>query len=184
MGSILRAIVVPPYGGDTQFTNLAAAYATLSPEIRHLVDQLHAVHESSLTLARGDISERWVERFQPKDIRSVHPVVRVHPETGEKVLFVNPRYTTYVTELTRKESRHLLALLFEHLTNPELTCRFRWEPDSVAFWDNRASCHIVPIDVPEGMERRMNRVMIAGDTPVGVDGRPSFALAGGAPDPA
>jgi taurine dioxygenase len=178
MASILRGVVVPPYGGDTQFTNLAVAYDTLSPEIRDLVDRLHAVHHNQLPIARGEMTPGYAQKFQSKDIRSVHPVVRVHPETGERVLFVNPNFTSHICELSRKEGRHLLAMLYEHLTSPELTCRFRWEPGSIAFWDNRATCHLVPVDIPEGMQRTMQRITLAGDTPLGVDGKLSYSLAG------
>jgi alpha-ketoglutarate-dependent taurine dioxygenase len=180
MGSILRGVVVPPYGGDTQFTNLAVAYSTLSPEIRDLIDQLHAVHHNQLPIARGEMKPEYAQRFQSKDIRSVHPVVRVHPETGERVVFVNPNFTSHILELSRKEGAHVLALLSEHLISPEFTCRFRWEPGSVAFWDNRATCHLVPVDIPEGMTRTMQRITLAGDTPVGADGLSSYSLSGDA----
>jgi alpha-ketoglutarate-dependent taurine dioxygenase len=178
MASILRGVVVPPYGGDTQFTNLAVAYSTLSPEIRDLIDRLHAVHHNQLPIARGEMKPEYAQRFQSKDIRSVHPVVRVHPETGERVLFVNPNFTSHILELSRKEGGHVLALLYEHLMSPEFTCRFRWEPGSIAFWDNRATGHLVPVDIPEGMTRTMQRITLAGDTPVGVDGLSSYSLAG------
>lgn len=178
MASILRGVVVPPYGGDTQFTNLAVAYDTLSPEIRDMIDRLHAVHHNQLPVARGEMKPEYAQRFQSKDIRSVHPVVRVHPESGERVLFVNPNFTSHIFELSRKEGSHILAMLYEHLMSPELTCRFRWEPGSIAFWDNRATCHLVPVDIPEGMQRTMQRITLAGDTPVGVDGTPSYSLVG------
>ena len=178
MASILRGVVVPPYGGDTQFINLAVAYSRLSEPIRDLIDGLHAVHQNALPLIRGEMDNTVAKQFQSKDIRSVHPVVRVHPETGEKVLFVNPNFTSHVVELTRQEGRHLLAMLYEHMTNPEFTVRFRWQPDSIAFWDNRATAHIVPTDVPPEFQRSMERITLAGDVPVGADGSTSHALAG------
>ncbi len=178
MASILRGVVVPPYGGDTQFINLAVAYSRLSEPIRDLIDGLHAVHQNALPLIRGEMDNTVAQQFQSKDIRSVHPVVRVHPETGEKVLFVNPNFTSHVVELTRQEGRHLLAMLYEHMTNPEFTVRFRWQPDSIAFWDNRATAHIVPTDVPPEFQRSMERITLAGDVPVGADGSTSHALAG------
>jgi taurine dioxygenase len=104
--------------------------------------------------------------------------VRVHPETGEKALFVNPNFTSHLMELSRKEGAHLLAMLYEHIASPNLTCRFRWEPGSIAFWDNRATCHLVPTDVPPGMHRSMQRITLAGDLPVGPDGEPSYSLSG------
>ncbi len=177
MASILRGVVVPPYGGDTQWTNLAVAYATLSEPLQRLCDGLHAVHHNFLPVKRGEVSAALKEQFQSKDLRAVHPVVRVHPETGEKVLFVNPNFTSHVVELTRQEGGHLLALLYEHLTSAPFTCRFHWEPNSIAFWDNRATCHLVPTDIPAGMHRSMQRITLAGDLPVGADGASSYALA-------
>jgi alpha-ketoglutarate-dependent sulfate ester dioxygenase len=178
MASILRGVVVPPYGGDTQFTNLAVAYDTLSEPLQRLCDGLHAVHHNYLPIKRGELPVALKEQFQSKDIRSVHPVVRVHPESGEKVLFVNPNFTSHIVELTRQEGAHLLALLYEHLSSAPFTCRFHWEPNSIAFWDNRATCHLVPTDIPAGMHRSMQRITLAGDLPVGPDGASSYALAG------
>jgi taurine dioxygenase len=178
MGSILRGLVVPPYGGDTQFTNLVTAYETLSEPLQRLCDELHAVHHNFLPIGRGEMPAKLKEQFQSKDIRSVHPVVRVHPESGEKALFVNPNFTSHVQELSRKEGAHLLAMLYEHIASPTFTCRFRWEPGSIAFWDNRATCHLVPTDVPPGMHRSMQRITVAGDVPVGPDGKASYSLSG------
>ncbi|HEY8524849.1 MAG TPA: TauD/TfdA family dioxygenase [Acidimicrobiales bacterium] len=178
MASILRGVVVPEYGGDTQWTNLVAAYEALSPELQALCDQLHAVHRNVIPLSRGEMPSKLKQQFQSRDLRAVHPVVRVHPETGEKGLFVNPNFTDHIVELSRREGRHVLALLYEHLADPTFTCRFRWEPDSIAFWDNRATCHLVPTDVPPGAHRSMQRITLAGDVPVGPDGSRSYALAG------
>ncbi|HEY7133660.1 MAG TPA: TauD/TfdA family dioxygenase [Acidimicrobiia bacterium] len=178
MGSILRGVIVPEYGGDTQWTNLVVAYERLSAPVRALVDELHAVHHNVLPLSRGELSPELQQQFQAQDLRAQHPVVRVHPETGERALFVNPNFTSHIVELSRQEGRHLLAMLYEHLSNPEFTVRFRWQPDSIAFWDNRATAHLVPTDVPSGARRSMQRITLAGDVPVGPDGSESFALAG------
>jgi alkyl sulfatase len=178
MGSILRGVIVPEYGGDTQWTNLVVAYERLSAPVRALVDELHAVHHNVLPLSRGELSPELQQQFQAQDLRAQHPVVRVHPETGERALFVNPNFTSHIVELSRQEGRHLLAMLYEHLSNPEFTVRFRWQPDSIAFWDNRATAHLVPTDVPPGARRSMQRITLAGDVPVGPDGSESFALAG------
>jgi taurine dioxygenase len=178
MASILRGVVVPPYGGDTQWTNLAVAYATLSGPLQRLCDELHAVHHNYLPVKRGEMPTTLKSQFQSQDLRAVHPVVRVHPETGEKVLFVNPNFTSHIVELTRQEGHHLLAMLYEHLSSAPFTCRFHWEPNSIAFWDNRATCHLVPTDIPPGMHRSMQRITLAGDVPVGPDGEASYALAG------
>ena len=180
LASILRGVVVPPYGGDTQWTNLAVAYATLSAPLQRLCDELHAVHHNYVPIKRGEVPATLKTQFQSQDLRAVHPVVRVHPETGEKVLFVNPNFTSHVVELTRQEGAHLLALLYEHLTSAPFTCRFHWEPNSIAFWDNRATCHLVPTDIPPGMHRSMQRITLAGDLPVGPDGSTSYALSGAA----
>jgi alpha-ketoglutarate-dependent sulfate ester dioxygenase len=180
MGSILRGLVVPPYGGDTQWTNLVVAYEQLSAPLQRLCDELHAVHHNYLPISRGELSGALKKQFQSQDLRSVHPVVRVHPETGEKALFVNPNFTSHIVELSRAEGAHLLALLYEHLSSPTFTCRFRWEAGSIAFWDNRATCHLVPTDVPPGAHRSMQRITLAGDLPVGPDGSVSYSLSGDA----
>ncbi len=178
MGAILHGVEVPPYGGDTHWINLAVAYERLSEPLRDFIDGLHAVHHNALPIARGELSSELRQKFQSQDLRAVHPVVRVHPETGEKVLFVNPNFTNYIVELSRQEGKHLLAMLYEHFTNPEFMVRFHWEPGSIAFWDNRATAHIVPTDIPSGMRRSMQRITIAGDVPVGPDGEASHALSG------
>ena len=179
MASILHGVVVPPYGGDTQWTNLAVAYQRLSEPIRTLIDGLHAVHHNTLPIERGEMPSEYASQFQSRYISSVHPVVRVHPETGERVLFVNPNFTSHIVELSRREGGHLLAMLYEQLANPAFTVRFRWEPDSIAFWDNRATAHLVPTDVSPEFHRHMQRITLAGDVPVGVDGSSSQAVDGG-----
>ena len=181
MGSILRGVVVPEYGGDTQWTNLVAAYESLSAPLQRLCDELHAVHHNHLPVGRGELTPGLKKQFQARDLRAVHPVVRVHPETGEKALFVNPNFTDHVVELSRREGNHLLALLYEHVADPRHTCRFRWQAGSIAFWDNRATCHLVPTDVPAGAHRSMHRITLAGDEPVGPDGFASHALGGDEP---
>ncbi len=137
MGSILRGVVVPPYGGDTQWTNLAVAYRRLSKPLRTMIEGLHAVHHNALPIERGEVPSSLASTFQRTVIRSVHPVVRVHPETGERVLFVNPNFTSHIQELSRRESSHVLAALYDEIAAEPNTCRFRWETNSVAFWDNR-----------------------------------------------
>jgi taurine dioxygenase len=178
MASILRGVVVPEYGGDTQWTNLVAAYADLSPTVKAAIDPLRASHQNVLVPHGQDAESELQQAFQSKVIRSVHPVVRVHPETGEKGLFVNPLFTTHIVGLPPRESRHLLAMLYEQLGDPLYTVRFRWRPGSIAFWDNRATAHLVPHDIPPGAHRQMHRITLAGDTPVGADGVPSSAAAG------
>lgn len=164
--SILKAVVVPPYGGDTQWTNLAHAYERLSPAVQNFVDGLHAVHHNVLPVERGELPSSLAKTFGSTPMKSIHPVVRVIPETGKKVIFVNPNFTSHIVELSRKESGHVLSLLFEELMRAEHIVRFRWEPGSIAFWDNRTTAHLVPTDVPAGMHRSMERITLVGDIPV------------------
>ncbi len=178
LGSILRGVVVPQYGGDTQFTNLVAAYESLSAPLRRLCDELHAVHQNVLPLIRGDRVDPYAAEFMSRPIKSVHPIVRVHPESGERALFVNRNFTRYIVELSNRESDRVLELLYAHTEDPFNTVRFRWERDSIAFWDNRATAHLAPIDVPHGERRTMHRITIAGDLPVGPDGFRSHPLEG------
>ena len=171
MGSILRAVQVPAYGADTEWTNLAAAYRALAEPIRTMIDGLTAVHENVLHVVRGEPTPLMLA-FMAKRLTAHHPVVTVHPETGERVLYVNPDYTSHIVEMSRRESKHVLACLNEHLASREFTVRFRWEPGDVAFWDNRASAHVAPNDVPEGFHRVMERITLVGVRPVGVNGQP------------
>src|SRR5215831_1632701 len=170
MGAILYAVEAPPYGGDTLFANQYLAYETLSDGMKRLLADLRAVHSDRKvagpksganvgrsTKARDD--ETWRETI------NVHPVVRTHPETGRKLLFVNHAYTMGFEGMTEAESRPLLDYLLEHGHRPELTCRFRWANGSIAFWDNRCVKHLAVNDA--GPYRRvMRRVQIAGDRPV------------------
>jgi alpha-ketoglutarate-dependent sulfate ester dioxygenase len=175
--SILRAVVVPEVGGDTMWTNLVAAYQGLSAPIRDLVDRLHAVHSfgpaPDLTLPEG--TNRGTRGYA-----SVHPVVRVHPETGERGLFVSPNFTRYIVGLSKREGTAILELLFTQLARPEYTVRFRWAPRSIAFWDNRATAHLAAVDVDHAdYERYLERITLTGDVPVGPDGYRSQSLVGG-----
>jgi len=166
MASILQALQLPSVGGDTCFASMPAAYDTLSPAMRCFLDGLHAVHSLSLMVERtrhvANASLRdQVDKWPPV----THPVVRVHPETGRRMLNVNSNWTSHVVELERWESDALLAMLFRHVADPSLQVRFRWEPSSVAFWDNRAVQHFA---VPDYVERRvMQRVTLSGDRPRG-----------------
>jgi alpha-ketoglutarate-dependent sulfate ester dioxygenase len=178
-GSILRAVDVPPYGADTEWTNLAAAYAALSEPVRSMIDGLTAVHENVLHVVRGEPTP-LMQAFMAKRLRALHPVVTVHPETGERILYVNPDYTAYVVELSRRESHHLLACLNDHLCSREFTVRFRWAPGDIAFWDNRSTAHVAPNDVPEGYHRVMERITLTGTRHVGVGGHVSRSLDGDA----
>jgi taurine dioxygenase len=172
--SILRGVVIPPYGGDTLWTNLVAAYEDLSVPVRNFIDGLQAVH-----VWHGYDGETRASHDASKPPSAVHPVVRVHPVTGEKALFVNPVFTRYIVGLSDRESSALLGLLFQQLARPQFTVRFRWETDSVAFWDNRATAHLGPLDLATAdFDRRVERVTVVGDVPEGPDGFRSIPLAG------
>lgn len=173
--SILRAQSVPEFGGDTQWTNLVAAYEGLSGPLQRLAESLRAVHRFRVP---GEES-RLAARINANLLIAEHPVVRVHPETGERALFVNPGFTDHVVGLSAVESRRVLELLYEHLTRPEYTVRFRWHAGDVAFWDNRATAHLAPRDLDHlHVPRTLHRVTLIGDRPVGVDGRESELIAG------
>ena len=169
-GTVLAAQTLPGRGGDTLWADLIGAYATLSPPIQAMLDGLIAIHDASATFERfrGDDptgeQNRKLATFAP--VR--HPVVRVHPETGERGLFVNDTFTTAIEGLQPAEGRALLRLLHEHSTQPERVVRWRWRDGDVAFWDNRATMHYATADYTE--RRVMHRVTIAGDRPFGVDG--------------
>ncbi|MGV9562719.1 TauD/TfdA dioxygenase family protein [Streptomyces sp. NPDC003480] len=180
--TILRAETVPPYGGDTQWSNLAAAYAGLSEPVRRFVDGLRAEHRLGVGYQARPGDDAYLRHLLDHQVASEHPLVRVHPETGERSLFVNGYYVEQILGLSRAESGHVLRMLLEQATRPEYTVRFRWEPGSIAFWDNRATIHLAPADLvtPEH-PRIMHRVMLAGEVPVGPDGRPSEPITGTEP---
>lgn len=175
--SILRAEELPPYGGDTQWSNAVAAYNGLSAPVQRLADELRAVHRFSPG-AGAKPTEDYLRRVERRPLVSEHPVVRVHPETGEKALYVNPGFTQYITGVSAHESRRLLGLFFEELGRPEYTVRFKWEPGSIAFWDNRSAVHLAPSDLVTEHDRRLYRITLEGDVPVGPDGTESVALEG------
>ncbi|MEU1710140.1 TauD/TfdA family dioxygenase [Streptomyces sp. NPDC005706] len=177
--TVLRAETVPPYGGDTTWANLAAAYAGLSAPVRAFVDGLRAEHRLGVGYQPRPGDDAYLRHLLDHQVASVHPLVRVHPETGERVLYVNGYYLEQITGVSRPESAALLEMLLEQAVRPEYTVRFRWEPGSVAFWDNRATIHLAPSDNAHlEFPRIMHRVMLAGDVPVGVDGRRSEPVTG------
>jgi alpha-ketoglutarate-dependent taurine dioxygenase len=180
--SILRAETVPPFGGDTQWTNLVAAYQGLSAPLRVLCDGLRAEHSflAGYRMVSSDPVDRAIIDMIGDGPVAVHPVVRVHPETGKRALFVNPSRTARIVGLSPAESTALLGILFEQITRPEYTVRFGWQQGSVAFWDNRATAHLAAPDVDHlaGVERVLHRVTIIGDAPVGPDGYVSQATSG------
>ena len=177
-GSILRGDVVPPYGGDTQFTNLVAAYNALSPTMQEILDGLRAVHRFAPPPGM-QASKDYEEMMKRNTLVSEHPLIRVHPESGERVLFVSPSFLKSIVGMSPRESQVLIEFLWEHIVRTEFTVRFKWEPGSIAFWDNRSTCHLAPTDIYDvDFERDFYRVTLVGDVPVGVDGKASTAIEG------
>jgi alpha-ketoglutarate-dependent taurine dioxygenase len=170
-GSILRAVNVPEFGGDTAWTNLVAAYEGLSAPLRALADGLKAEHRFNARRRFKDSENPYAKRVAANPQVSIHPVVRVHPETGERALFVSPGFTSHILDLSQSESERILELFFEQITKPAYTVRFRWNAGDVAFWDNRATAHLGPQDLDHlDLERVLFRTTLVGDIPVGVDG--------------
>ena len=168
MGSMLLSKEIPPFGGDTLFACQYAAYESLSDTMQRLLQGLQGINSS----AKADVSKTREDRIKsdgnqslPQSFSSSHPVVRTHPETGRKALFINTAHTTGIEGLTDKESASLLSFLFEHQVKPEFTCRWAWQPDALAFWDNRCAQHY-PINDYHGFRRVLHRITLQGDKPV------------------
>jgi taurine dioxygenase len=164
---VLRAIEVPEVGGDTLFSDMYAAYEGLSDEVKEKIDGAVAIHDFAhfrkLMRSRGK-SEAEIEEMNRKYPMAEHPVVRTHPETGRKGIYVNTAFTQYIAGMDRAESDALLAHLYAQAAIPEYQCRFRWQKNSIAFWDNRACQHYAVSDYWPAV-RRMERVTIIGDRP-------------------
>ena len=168
LGSILRAVEVPPVGGDTLFADMGAAFRGLSPAMQTWCRSLTATHDIARVFAKrlGKRPEELHDTYPPQS----HPVVRTHPETGEQALYVNTAFTSHIDGLSATESAALLQHLYAQAAVPEYQCRFRWEANSIAFWDNRAAQHYAASDYFPAV-RRMERVTIAGDRPFYKDER-------------
>ena len=165
MASMLYAIEIPPYGGDTIFSNQYMAYENLSDGFKKTLSELIAVNSSSKPEVSKTREDRMSEAGMELNVLSaLHPAVRTHPETGRKALYVNKAHTTHFEDWTEQESKSLLEFLFHHQVRTEFTCRFRWEKNSLAFWDNRCVQHN-PVNDYQGFRRIMHRVTIAGDKP-------------------
>jgi taurine dioxygenase len=167
MGTMLIARETPARGGDTLFANMYLAYETLSDGLRRVLDGLMAINSS----AKADVTKTREDRVRDnakadakKEYVSEHPVVRTHPETGRKALYINGGHTVGFKDMTAEESAPLLSYLFQHATRPEFTCRFRWEVGSIALWDNRCTQHN-PVNDYHGHRRVMHRITLAGDVP-------------------
>ena len=166
MASMLLAREVPPRGGDTLFANMYLAYETLSAGMKRLVAPLKAVNASS----KADVTRTREDRVNSdggeakKEFAAAHPVVRTHPESGRKALYVNVAHTVRFEGMTQEESAPLLGYLFQHQVRPEFTCRFDWQVGSIALWDNRCAQHN-PVNDYHGYRRVMHRITLAGDKP-------------------
>jgi taurine dioxygenase len=165
MGSMLLGRDVPPQGGDTLFASQYLAYEALSEGMRRMLLGITGVNTSS----RADVSRTREDRMkeqgaEAREFVAEHPVVRTHPETGRKALYVNIAHTARFKDLTEEESAPMLRFLFEHQVKPEFTCRFRWQVGSLAFWDNRCTQHL-PVNDYHGYRRLMHRITLAGERP-------------------
>jgi alpha-ketoglutarate-dependent taurine dioxygenase len=184
--SILRSVEAPDAGGDTVWANTATAYQDLSPELKALAESLRAVHSNlyDYAVVRKDVTDEQLKRYRDVFASTVyeteHPVVRVHPETGEKTLVLGHFLKSFVG-LNAADSQRIFAILQEHVTRLENTVRWRWAAGDVAIWDNRATQHYAINDYGD-VHRVMRRVTLAGDVPVGADGRKSLALKPAAAD--
>ena len=163
--TLLLAREIPPYGGDTMFANQYLAFETLSPALQELLTPLRAINSSAM----ADVSKTREDRIKGsdapvQDYEASHPVVRIHPETGRRALYVNCAHTERFDGMTAEESRGLLQFLHTHQVRPELTCRFRWEVGSLAMWDNRCAQHN-PVNDYHGHRRLMHRITLEGDVP-------------------
>ena len=161
LGSVLRGAIIPEAGGDTMWASMYAAYDALSSTMQRLLSGLHAKHDGS---AFRYIADEDQTSELEKDMTAVHPVIRTHPVSGRKGIFVNQTFTRDIEDMKKAESDALLGFLYKHMAAPEFTCRFRWRQNSVAMWDNRCTQHSV---VPDNLEahRRMERITICGDEP-------------------
>ncbi len=165
LGSVLHGRIIPEKGGDTLFASLSAAYDALSENMKKYVAGLNAVHDFSYgfkeSLAEPGGRERLAQAVADNPPLE-HPVVRIHPETGKKLLYVNRLFTTHIVGVGKKESEAILNFLYDHIVTDEYTCRFSWEPNSIAIWDNRATQH-KPVNDFFPAHRLMQRIVIDGE---------------------
>ncbi|MGA9722390.1 MAG: TauD/TfdA family dioxygenase [Candidatus Binatus sp.] len=167
LGSVLRCVVAPAFGGDTMWASMHAAYEALSDKMQRMLSDLVAIHNmarvfSLVTYRNEQINDK--DRDALRTMSTEHPVVRTHPETGRKGLFVNSHFTASIKGMKPAESDTLLTFLYRHIATPDFNCRFRWRANSVAMWDNRCTQHRAVAD-NRAAERRLERVTINGDKP-------------------
>ena len=171
LATLLYAVETPSHGGDTLFTNTAAAYDALSDGMRKVVDTLVGVNSAELKYAGGRTAQHGkIKAMKIHDTESAdqylseHPVARTHPDTGRKALYASRAHTTHIKGMTEEESAPLLGFLFQHQTRPEFTCRVRWAPGTLTVWDNRCTQHNAVNDY-HGKRRRMRRLTVGAQTP-------------------
>lgn len=169
LATMLYGVEVPPHGGDTMFANMQRAYEALSPEMKRTVEGMTGIFTNGRTY--GPQAQRFkvgvknmVVLQQEEETRVEHPVVRTHPETGRKSLYISELHMVGIKGMSDDEAHPLLQFLFRHTTRPEFTCRFRWRKGSLAFWDNRCTMHYAVNDL-DGYRRVMHRVTVEGDRP-------------------
>ena len=175
--SVLVGDVMPPYGGDTLWADMRSAYDRLAAPLRTMIDGLEAVHRISPLAYWGEPFDSALSREDAQQLFDqaatvppvVHPMVRVHPTTGRRSIFVNPGFTSHIVGFSRHESDNLLRLLYEHATQPEMLVRHRWREGDVVMWDNRATMHYAADDYGTA-PRKMRRVTLRGDNPIGPTG--------------
>ena len=167
MGTMLYGIEIPAFGGDTEWSNQYLAYESLSEGMKKFLDSLQGVNISGkarVAKTRSDIMKHASVGLKGDELKAIHPVVRTHPETKRKSLYVNEAHTTNFVGMTEEESTPILEFLYKHQIKSEFTCRFQWKPGSVAIWDNRCTMHN-PINDYHGQRRLMHRITFAGDKP-------------------
>ena len=163
LGSLLRGIIIPPVGGDTMFTNMTMAYDTLSDGMKKMIEPIHAIHTGRRKVTDPNTArEREQTKLNPP---IAQPIVRVHPETGRKALYIGEKVSCLV-DMTPEESRPLIDYLVKHATRPQFVYRHQWRPDDIVFWDNRCTMHIALGDYQEGEIRHLERTTVRG-TPSG-----------------
>ncbi|HKV16819.1 MAG TPA: TauD/TfdA family dioxygenase [Reyranella sp.] len=163
LGSLLRGITIPPVGGDTMFTNMYMAYDTLSDGMKKMIDGLHGIHTGSRKIV--DLSADRAAEQKKLNPPIAQPVVRVHPETGRKALYIGEKVSCFAG-MTEEESRPLIDYLVRHATRPQFVYRHQWRADDIVMWDNRCTMHVALGDYPEGEIRHLERTTIKG-TPSG-----------------
>ena len=166
-GTMLYAIEVPEFGGDTEFSNQYLAYERLSNEMKIFLEKKKAFNisgKSEVTKTRSDVLKHSSLNLKNNKLEAIHPVVRTHPETKKKSLYINQAHTTHFVGMSEEESIPVLKYLFKHQINSEFTCRFKWKKGSVAIWDNRCTLHN-PINDYHGSRRLMHRITFQGDKP-------------------